>query len=208
MKNQTSRSGSWRPYIPQLGTPNGCRTSTQSSRAKFYIIHSAKRLGDPETKYRSYYPECSATKCSLTGAGIPSENGEEDQLLVRRSSPYEGTVGLGSGCVPNRDEKVYSTRPQQGRIHEETGDKPMLETKRCPIRIFVPPDNLSNGLVPVVDYDLESFKRNRCGGGRNASSLGPGFQPIAEDPQVVTEERVEEPISVYKRVYGIKSSSE
>ena len=208
MKNPTSRSGCWRPYIPQLGTPNGCRVGIRNERENFYIIHSAKRLADPEAAYKSHHPESSATKCSLTGVGIPTENTQEDETSTKRCFVYQDAVSLGSGCVPNRDVKVYSTRPQQGRIHEETRDQEVRGVRRWTSTLLVPPDNLTTGLLPVVDYDLESIQRNRCGGSRNVSSLGAGLQPLPEDPVVVIDEPLEEPVTHYKRVYGIKSNSE
>lgn len=202
-RSSTSSNGSWKPYIPQIGTPHGCRTAIRSSQEKFYITHSAKVLSDLSSESRRVYNESPAASCSLTGSATFKEGGTEDVRVGRRISPIMKNTSIGIGCSPSENEKLFAKRPQQGRIHEESQDCMISSRDETRARTIKPPDNLSVGLHPIVDYEAELLQVNRCSGIRNNSSLGPGLQPIGLDESHSSISEACPMEREYKRFYGI-----
>lgn len=203
-KSFSSRaSGSWKPYIPQIGTPYGCRTESRSAQEKFYITHSASRIASASSETNRAYIETPGMRSSLTGSAVPKEDVNNQQRPMRKLFDTQTRSNLTSEA----DEKLYASRPHQGRVHEESRAEDSQVRRLMSSATCSPPDNLSLGLAPLVDWDIDANQRNRCVGYRNASSLGPGFQPIPEevrDECAVSKE--EELPTVYVRHYGIIKS--
>jgi hypothetical protein len=204
-RSSSGRNGTWKPYIPQIGTPNGCRVEPRGNEEKFYITHAAKVFSDSCSEGRRVYKDSSANSSSVTGVGIPKEGNPEPTPQGRRTFTDLNKLSMGSGLNPGEPEKLFATRPQQGRVNEESMNDSATFRVRINSSTLIPPDNLTLGLQPLVDYDSDSLQRNRCCSHRNASSLGAGFQPIPEESDggaAGTEADTGIP-QEYRRVYGI-----
>jgi hypothetical protein len=204
-RSSSGRNGTWKPYIPQIGTPNGCRVEPRGNQEKFYITHAAKVFSDSCSEGRRVYKESLASSSSVTGVGIPKAGTPEPTPQGRRTFTEPNTFSICSGLNPGEPEKLFATRPQQGRVNKESVNDSTAIRVRINQNTLIPPDNLTLGLQPLVDYDSDSLQRNRCSGHRNASSLGPGFQPIPEESSgaAVDIEADTEIPQEYRRVYGI-----
>ena len=200
--------GVWQPYVPQIGVPRGCRTDLRNPNEIFRINHLSQKINETGINVKRTTELANAAKSSLHGASVtPVEDTTEKASSVPRTSAASKS-SLGSGVVPVVDNKVYSTRPQQGRINEQSRHQDSAPSRRTNNETLRPPDNIAMGLIPLVDRDEDMLKQSRSHIASTASSLGPGLLPVCVMREIEQSHDLHNPDlsdTPYMRVYGCKN---
>jgi hypothetical protein len=199
--------GVWQPYVPQMGIPRGCRTDLRNPNEIFRINHVAQKFDESGVKSKRTVELPNAAKTSLIGSSVtPIECPESRETVSHRPAPGK-RCSFESGFVPVCEDRGFSTRPQQGRVGEQSSHQNYIAPRRTNSETLRPPDNIAIGLVPLVDRDEESVKHSRPHVGNTVSSLGPGLVPLSrtdeENPTDCPTETENYDIP-YVRVYGCK----
>ena len=145
-------NGVWQPYVPKMGVPRGCRSDICNPREIQSILYAKKlEACDNETKRIKDLPN--AAKSSLSGSGIIPTGSAELSQVSRITSRNNAPGSLSSGLVPFVESKTYLTRPQQGRVSEISTCPENSPPCRTNHETLKPPDNIVNGLFPLLDRD-------------------------------------------------------
>lgn len=180
-----NKTGSWQPYIPQMGTAIGCRTGNEKD--SFRIRHESSKYVDGEPIKNDKVSRSTASAFIGGTLTLNDTDLDNDAKNVKMESKgIRNKSSMGSSLIPNESEQ--NEKRQRGKSSIESRDcwsnplSDMTQPKaRCNSDTLKPPDNLGAGLEPHVDIFMDKARRLKLlKNGLENSTLGPGLIPIEE----------------------------
>ena len=209
---RASRSGTWQPYVPQVGVSTGCRTGTRNEGEAYRILHLSQRFEDSRLKDNAESrPVPAAAKSSFSGSSTVPQTDEISSLNQGvTQKTFSGSLGI--GLIPTVQTGDAVSRLHSGKISEQTfslneadASVELQLPRRRNNETLVPPDNISIGLVPIEEFSFDPKINVRRFGNTSTTSLGPGLVPISKstDSSAPIVKLIPPAQSVgFERVYG------